>query len=155
MATWRSLSAITRPPVIGADEPDEHRPDDWRIHAYFEAEPSAAELAVLAGLASGEPVIEELAEEDWVTRSQAGLEPIEAGRFFVRTPAHPPREGAINFLIDAGLAFGTGHHHTTRGVPRGAGPAGERRANALSGSPISARAPGCWRLAQWRCGPKR
>lgn len=103
------------PPVIVADEPDEHRPDDWRIHAYFEKEPTAAELAVLAGLASGEPVIEELADEDWVTRSQAGLEPIEAGRFFVRTPAHAPRDGAINFLIEAGLAFGTGHHHTTRG----------------------------------------
>jgi ribosomal protein L11 methyltransferase len=103
------------PPVIVADEPDEHRPDDWRLHAYFEEAPTAAELAVLAGLASGEPVVEELADEDWVTRSQAGLEPIEAGRFFVRTPTHAPREGAINFLIDAGLAFGTGHHHTTRG----------------------------------------
>jgi ribosomal protein L11 methyltransferase len=103
------------PPVIVADEPDEHRPDDWRIHAYFEAQPTAAELAVLAGLATGEPVIEELADEDWVTRSQAGLEPIEAGRFFVRTPHHGPREGSINFQIDAGLAFGTGHHHTTRG----------------------------------------
>ena len=103
------------PPVIVADEPDEHRPDDWRLHAYFDEEPTAAELAVLASLASGEPVIEQLQDEDWVTRSQAGLEPIEAGRFFVRTPAHEAREGAINFLIDAGLAFGTGHHHTTRG----------------------------------------
>jgi ribosomal protein L11 methyltransferase len=105
----------TNPPVIVADEPDEHRPDHWRIHAYFEEQPTAAELVVLAGLASGEAVIEELADEDWVTRSQAGLEPIEAGRFFVRTPAHGEREGAFNFLIDAGLAFGTGHHHTTRG----------------------------------------
>jgi ribosomal protein L11 methyltransferase len=103
------------PPVIVADEPDEHRPDDWRLHAYFEEEPTAAELAVLRGLASGEPVIEQLQDEDWVTRSQAGLEPIAAGRFFVRTPAHEEREGAINFLIEAGLAFGTGHHHTTRG----------------------------------------
>lgn len=103
------------PPVIVADEPDEHRPDDWRLHVYFEEEPGAAELAVLAGLASGAPVVERLEDEDWVTRSQAGLEPIEAGRFFVHTPAHPPREGAVNFLIDAGLAFGTGHHHTTRG----------------------------------------
>jgi ribosomal protein L11 methyltransferase len=103
------------PPVIVADEPDEHRPDDWRIHAYFEEEPGADELAVLSRLARGEPVIEQLADEDWVTRSQAGLEPIEAGRFFVHTPAHPPRPEAINFLIDAGLAFGTGHHHTTRG----------------------------------------
>lgn len=103
------------PPVIVADEPDEHRPDDWRIHAYFEEEPTAAELGVLAGLARGEPVVERLSDEDWVTVSQAGLEPIEAGRFFVHTPAHAPRSGAVNFLIDAGLAFGTGHHHTTRG----------------------------------------
>ncbi|WP_300973693.1 50S ribosomal protein L11 methyltransferase [Sphingomonas sp. LHG3406-1] len=103
------------PPVIVADEPDEHRPDDWRIHAYFEEQPTGDELAVLAGLASGEPIVERLADKDWVTVSQAGLEPIRAGRFFVHTPAHAPEEGAINFLIDAGLAFGTGHHHTTKG----------------------------------------
>ena len=103
------------PPVIVADEPDEHRPDDWRIHAYFEAEPSVGEVAVLRGLASGAAQIAELGDEDWVVRSQAGLEPIRAGRFFVHTPAHLPQDGAINFLIDAGLAFGTGHHHTTHG----------------------------------------
>ena len=105
----------SNPPVIVADEPDEHRPDDWRLHAYFEEEPSAADLAVLQGLASGEPVVERLEDQDWVTASQAGLEPIEAGRFFVHTPAHAPAADRINFLIDAGLAFGTGHHHTTRG----------------------------------------
>ena len=60
-------------------------------------------------------LVERLADEDWVTVSQAGLEPIEAGRFFVHTPAHAPKPRAVNFLIDAGLAFGTGHHHTTRG----------------------------------------
>lgn len=103
------------PPVIVADEPDEHRPDEWLLHAYFEEEPSAAELAVLRGLASGTPVVDELEDEDWVTRSQAGLEPIRAGRFFVHTPAHPPEAGKTSFLIDAGLAFGTGHHHTTKG----------------------------------------
>ena len=102
-------------PVIVADEPDEHRPDVWLLHAYFEEEPGADSLAVLARLASGKPMVERLTDEDWVTPSQAGLEPIEAGRFFVRTPAHAERAGAINFLIDAGLAFGTGHHHTTRG----------------------------------------
>jgi ribosomal protein L11 methyltransferase len=103
------------PPVIVADEPDEHRPDDWLIHAYFEECPGEAELAVLRRLASGQPVIEKLEEEDWVTRSQAGLEPIRTGRFFVHTPAHAPDPGSLNFLIDAGLAFGTGHHHTTKG----------------------------------------
>jgi ribosomal protein L11 methyltransferase len=101
--------------VLVADEPDEHRPDDWLIHAYFEEEPGETELAVLRGLASGAPVVEKLQDEDWVTRSQAGLEPIRAGRFHVHTPAHAPEPDAINFLIDAGLAFGTGHHHTTKG----------------------------------------
>jgi ribosomal protein L11 methyltransferase len=102
-------------PVLVADEPDEHRPDEWLIHAYFEQEPGEDALSVLRGLASGTPVVERLEDEDWVTRSQAGLEPIRAGRFYVRTPAHPPEPHARNFLIDAGLAFGTGHHHTTRG----------------------------------------
>ena len=48
--------------------------------------------------------------------SQAGLQPIRAGRFFVHTPTHRARPaGAINFEIDAGLAFGTGQHATTAG----------------------------------------
>jgi ribosomal protein L11 methyltransferase len=102
-------------PVLVADEPDEHRPDEWLIHAYFEAEPGEAELAILRRLATGAPAVEQLEDEDWVTRSQAGLEPIRAGRFFVHTRAHAPQPEAINFLIDAGLAFGTGHHHTTKG----------------------------------------
>ncbi|MCW3796362.1 50S ribosomal protein L11 methyltransferase [Sphingomonas sp. BN140010] len=103
------------PPVVVADEPDEHRPDDWLIHAYFEDEPTAADLATLRQLASGEPQVEQLADENWVARSQQGLEPIRAGRFFVHTPAHAPDPSATNFLIDAGLAFGTGQHATTKG----------------------------------------
>ena len=47
--------------------------------------------------------------------SQSGLEPIRAGRFFVHTPSHLPDDEAINFEIDAGLAFGTGQHDTTAG----------------------------------------
>jgi ribosomal protein L11 methyltransferase len=106
------------PPVIVADEPDPARPDDWRIHAYFADQPSPADLDALATLAAGSrPAIEHLGEDDWVTMSQAGLEPIRAGRFFVHTPTHrdlvPP--GAIAYEIDAGLAFGTGHHDTTAG----------------------------------------
>ena len=103
------------PPVVVADEPDEHRPDEWLILAYFEHQPTAAELAVLRTLASGEPQVEQLADENWVVRSQQGLEPVRAGRFFVHTPAHPPQPGATNLEIDAGLAFGTGQHATTKG----------------------------------------
>ena len=52
-----------------------------------------------------------------MTKSQQGLQPIRAGRFFVHTPMHysdRPAD-AINFEIDAGLAFGTGQHATTAG----------------------------------------
>ena len=106
------------PPVLVADEPDPAKPDDWLLHAYFEEEPDAQELGLLASLADGPPQVEQLGDEDWVTRSQAGLEPIRAGRFFVHTPSHEAQDGAINFQIDAGLAFGTGQHATTAGCLR-------------------------------------
>lgn len=104
------------PPVLVSDEPDASKPDQWLIHAYFEHSPSASELQVLEALGSGQPRIEELGEADWVTMSQAGLQPIRAGRFYVHTPMYrsvPP--GALPFEIDASLAFGTGQHATTSG----------------------------------------
>ena len=104
------------PTVIVADEPDPHAPDDWRIHAYFSDQPTTQELVLLGRMAAGgQPEVEHLGEDDWVTMSQAGLEPIRAGRFFVHTPSIMCNEGSINFEIDAGLAFGTGHHDTTAG----------------------------------------
>ena len=93
-------------------------PDDWVIHAYFEAEPSNEDLALLKRLGSGEPQIEYLEDStDWVTKSQQGLQPIRAGRFYVHTPMHYADRPAdtVNFEIDAGLAFGTGQHATTAG----------------------------------------
>src|SRR5439155_4942584 len=73
------------------------------------------EIAILTGLGSGPPEIEQLGEQDWVTMSQAGLQPIRAGRFTVHTPTHAPDPDRINFELDAGLAFGTGQHATTSG----------------------------------------
>ena len=101
--------------VLVADEPDPDKPDDWLIHAYFEHPPSEDELAELAKLGRDQPLVEQLGEADWVTMSQAGLQPIRAGRFTVHTPTHAPDAGRINFEIDAGLAFGTGQHATTAG----------------------------------------
>jgi ribosomal protein L11 methyltransferase len=107
------------PPVIVADEPDPHAPDDWRIHAYFAEQPTTQELVLLRRLAAnGEPEVEHLEDTtDWVTMSQSGLGPIRAGRFFVHTPMHHADRpaDAISFEIDAGLAFGTGQHDTTAG----------------------------------------
>jgi ribosomal protein L11 methyltransferase len=101
--------------VLVADEPDPAKPDDWLIHAYFEHPPTPEELRQLASVGRDEPRVEQLGEADWVTMSQAGLQPIRAGRFTVHTPTHPPDSGRINFEIDAGLAFGTGQHATTAG----------------------------------------
>jgi ribosomal protein L11 methyltransferase len=107
------------PPVIVADEPDPGEPDDWRIHAYFAEQPTTQELVLLRRLAAnGEPEVEHLEDTtDWVTKSQQGLGPIRAGRFFVHTPMHYADRPAdtVNFEIDAGLAFGTGQHDTTAG----------------------------------------
>jgi len=107
------------PPVIVADEPDPHAPDDWRIHAYFAEQPTTQELVLLRRLAaSSEPEVEHLEDTtDWITMSQQGLGPIRAGRFFVHTPMHYADRPAetVNFEIDAGLAFGTGQHDTTAG----------------------------------------
>jgi len=103
------------PPVLVADEPDDTKPDEWLIHAYFERPPTSDEIAILSGLGSGLPQIEQLGEQDWLTMSQSGLQPIRAGRFTVHTPTYAPDPDRINFEIDAGLAFGTGQHATTRG----------------------------------------
>ena len=104
-------------PVLVADEPDAAKPDDWLIHAYFEHEPTAEELKQVKALGRGEPRVEQLGEADWMTMSQAGLQPIRAGRFYVHTPTHRGSipAGAIPFEIDASLAFGTGQHATTAG----------------------------------------
>ena len=105
-------------PVLVADEPDPDRPDDWLLHAYFDQEPTEGEISQLTQLGTGEPQVEHLEDStDWVTKSQQGLEPIRAGRFFVHTPMHYADRPAdtVNFEIDAGLAFGTGQHATTAG----------------------------------------
>ena len=105
-------------PVLVADEPDPDKPDEWLLHAYFDQEPSEGEISQLTQLGTGEPEVEHLEDStDWVTKSQQGLEPIRAGRFFVHTPMHyadRPTD-TVNFEIDAGLAFGTGQHATTAG----------------------------------------
>ncbi|WP_294357412.1 50S ribosomal protein L11 methyltransferase [uncultured Sphingomonas sp.] len=112
---------LTIDAVLMTTEEVEDDREHWRLDAYCEYEPDAAMIAALVALvpsASGvEPVVEPLTAQDWVTMSQAGLEPIREGRFVVHTSAHPiaPPQGGRAFLIDAGQAFGTGHHATTAG----------------------------------------
>ncbi|AQR74153.1 50S ribosomal protein L11 methyltransferase [Sphingomonas sp. LM7] len=110
--------------VLMTTEEVEDDVERWRLDAYMEDAPDAAMLDALRALAPSaagvEPAIEALTPEDWVAMSQAGLEPIREGRFVVHTSAHPvdAPEGGRAFLIDAGRAFGTGHHATTSGCLR-------------------------------------
>jgi ribosomal protein L11 methyltransferase len=107
--------------VLMTTELEEDDREHWRLDAYLEAEPDVTTIAAIHALvpsaAGVAPGIEKLPEEDWVTLSQQGLEPIAEGRFVVHTSAHPvtPPEGGRAFLIEAGQAFGTGHHATTSG----------------------------------------
>lgn len=114
-----ALADLDPAPVIVATEPDPARPDNWQIDAYFESKPSRDVLRRIAALVPSAgakaPRAAPLPTEDWVTLSQSGFEPLEAGRFYVRTPDHPARPGKIDFVIPAGLAFGTGQHATTSG----------------------------------------
>lgn len=107
--------------VLMTTEVVEDDVEQWRLDAYTEAEPDARMIAAIRALVPSaaviEPVVEALTDADWVAMSQAGLEPIREGRFIVHTEAHPvaPKPGERAFLINAGQAFGTGHHGTTAG----------------------------------------
>jgi ribosomal protein L11 methyltransferase len=115
------LTGVDPPPVLMTSEPDAARPDEWRLDAYFEEEPGAAVVAAVRALvpsaATVKPEIEPLGDEDWLRMSQRELEPILAGRFCVHTSEHCSEvpANAVALQIDAGRAFGTGHHETTTG----------------------------------------
>jgi len=94
----------------------------WQLAVYFREPPDEAAVRALVQLSAGDDAaaaltFEPLAETDWVAESLAGLRPVHAGRFLVHG-AHD-RDGvptnALRIEIEAALAFGTGHHGTTRG----------------------------------------
>lgn len=106
--------------VIAGSEIAEDKPDDWQLEAWLAEAPSEEQRAAIAALfVDGAPPmhVEELPEEDWVTLSQQGVEPIHEGPFHVHTPEYPAVDeaGIRNFLIPTSQAFGTGQHATTAG----------------------------------------
>ncbi|WP_425079796.1 50S ribosomal protein L11 methyltransferase [Ruegeria denitrificans] len=90
----------------------------WEVGGYFTEAPDETALAVLAAAFDAKPfVVSELPETDWVAHVRRELAPVEAGRFFVygSHDADKLPEGRIPLLIEAAMAFGTGHHGTTLG----------------------------------------
>ncbi|MGA9657575.1 MAG: 50S ribosomal protein L11 methyltransferase [Asticcacaulis sp.] len=98
------------------EEDEDH--DVWRIDAFptTQAESDGIQL-VLSAYTALKVQVEQLADADWLAMALSGLPPVRAGRFFVygihdggRAPVN-----TVNLRIEAGAAFGTGHHGTTVG----------------------------------------
>lgn len=92
--------------------------DRWEVGVYFTEAPDEIGLALLAAAHGAQPfVVSELPEVDWVAHVRRELSPVEAGRFFVHGSHDADKipEGAEALCIEAAMAFGTGHHNTTRG----------------------------------------
>ena len=91
---------------------------EWEVGAYFIEKPDEISLLLLENaFDAGGFVISKIPETDWVAKVKRELSPVEAGRFFVcgkhdlkKTPTD-----RVGLLIEASMAFGTGHHGTTKG----------------------------------------
>jgi ribosomal protein L11 methyltransferase len=104
--------------VIAGREVAEDRPQEWVLEGWYPQRPGKSERAALAALFADKAprfTVEQLPDEDWLTMSQQGTQPIRAGRFHVHTPDFAPAPGLVNFTIPAAQAFGTGQHATTSG----------------------------------------
>jgi ribosomal protein L11 methyltransferase len=94
----------------------------WLMEAYFGHEPDEGAIRALIAAASDEETARSATfglteKRDWVANSLAGLKPVRAGRFLVHGRHDRARVAPndVGIEIEAGLAFGTGHHGTTRG----------------------------------------
>jgi ribosomal protein L11 methyltransferase len=105
--------------AIAAFENPEGR---WDVTVHFADPPDEASIRNLVALASddtvaGSIVFDAIEAKDWVKESLEGLVPVRAGRFIVHGShdRDKVRDNQLGIEIEAALAFGTGHHGTTRG----------------------------------------
>ncbi len=96
----------------------------WLVEAYFGFAPDEDEVRALIAVAADEETAQAATfgvteKRDWVANSLAGLQPVRAGRFLVHGSHDRAKVGAsdVAIEIEAGLAFGTGHHGTTPRLP--------------------------------------
>ncbi|MBI6630177.1 50S ribosomal protein L11 methyltransferase [Pontibaca salina] len=93
----------------------------WEVGGYFTEHPDEIALDLLAAAHDARPfTVSELPETDWVAHVRRELAPVQAGRFFVygSHDADKIPEECVPLLIEAAMAFGTGHHGTTLGCLR-------------------------------------
>ncbi len=90
----------------------------FEVGGYFHEAPDGIILDILAEAFGARPfLVSEVPDVDWVAHVQRELHPVDAGRFFVfgSHDADKVPSGRIPLLIEASMAFGTGHHATTLG----------------------------------------
>ena len=113
-----ALEKLNPPPMgVGVFELEDGS-GEWEVGAYFHDKPDEISILILenafkaAGFA-----ISEIPETDWVTKVKRELSPVEAGQFFVfgKHDSHKLPKDRVGLLIEASMAFGTGHHGTTKG----------------------------------------
>ena len=105
-----------------APDPSDWNKGPWIVEAYFGARPDEANVRALVAVAAGDAAARaatfgRVDERGWVAASLEGLKPVRAGRFIVHG-AHgrdAVKSNDIAIEIEAALAFGTGHHGSTRG----------------------------------------
>ena len=134
MTTWTAMTTLPEleraealAEALEALDPEPYGTGNWEVEdgsglfevgGYFHEEPDGLALAVLAAAHNAADfVISEVPETDWVAHVRRELSPVEAGRFFVHGSHDADRvpAGRVPLLIEASMAFGTGHHGTTLG----------------------------------------
>ena len=113
-----ALEKLNPPPMgVGVFELEDGS-GEWEVGAYFHDKPDEISILLLenafgtAGFA-----ISEIPKTDWVAKVKRELSPVEAGRFFVfgKHDFKKLPKDKVGLLIEASMAFGTGHHGTTKG----------------------------------------
>lgn len=129
---WQAQFALPRPEAhTAADWLSEAHPDVLSVSLFeeiggryaltvlFSGKPDRDVLDALLGDALGSVpgyALDAVPDEDWIARGLADLKPVRAGRFYVHGSHDAPAPGGTHsLLIEAGEAFGTGQHPTTRG----------------------------------------
>ncbi|HYE86641.1 MAG TPA: 50S ribosomal protein L11 methyltransferase, partial [Vicinamibacterales bacterium] len=114
-----ALGELSDNAAFAAFEREDRR---WTVEITFDAAPDRSALRAMVGQHAGAPAatalqFDTIEERDWVAASLEGLSMVRAGRFTVHGAHHRAALPAntIGIEIEAALAFGTGHHGTTRG----------------------------------------
>jgi ribosomal protein L11 methyltransferase len=110
----------TETAIAAFEQDDGTAKPPWLVEVYFRAMPDEDSVRDLIALAAGpdmEVAFDSFGDKDWVAASLEGLAPVRAGRFTIHG-SHDRNQVPANTVgieIEAALAFGTGHHGTTRG----------------------------------------